>query len=238
MKLFAQIARAISVFVVAFVCWYVIASDYGDAVTSGTYSLVHGGERSTLVLRPDHTFTQEVRTLGQVRQAVGAWHRSGEGGVELSKEFLALPGQEQASDGTSHADLEKRFGVLVRLRLREYEVVWYSKTNPSTTSAVAGTHKGNEAGLTATLIMKPDHTFLQTVAGSAKSIESNGTWRADERRDIIFSREFLKSSGYSLNEDESARAMDPGTSNVLQIEIAAASRFGPPTFYKKQFPWQ
>ena len=106
MKLFAQIARAISVFVVAFVCWYVIASDYGDAVTSGTYSLVHGGERSTLVLRPDHTFTQEVRTLGQVRQAVGAWHRSGEGGVELSKEFLALPGQEQASDGTSHADLE------------------------------------------------------------------------------------------------------------------------------------
>src|SRR5450631_407503 len=116
MKLFGQIVGAALLFVALYIGWFIVASDYSDAVTSGTYSLVQRDDRSTLLLRSDHTFTQEVRTPGQVRQAAGAWHRLGEGGVEFSKEFLALPGQVPAADGTSYADIEKRFGILVRLR--------------------------------------------------------------------------------------------------------------------------
>ncbi len=238
MKLLAKVAGAILLFVALCICWFIIASDYSDAVTSGTYSLVQQDERSTLVLRPDHTFAQEVNAPGRIRQTAGTWRRLGEGGVEFSKEFLALHGQELAPDGTSYADMEKKFGILVRLHLRQYQVVWYSKTNPSTTNAVDGTYKGNEAGLTATLIMRPDRTFRQMVAGSAKSAESNGAWRKDQDGDIIFSKEFLKSSGCSLKENESAKAMNPGDSNFLQIEIAAGPKSGVPTFYKKQFPWQ
>ncbi len=237
MRVFAQIVGATLLFVALFIGWFIIASDYGEAVTCGTYSLVQQDERSILTLRPDHTFAQQVNAPGQVRNAVGTWHRVGEGGVAFSKEFLALPGQELAPDGTSWADIEKKFGILVRLRLREYQVVWYSKTNPSTTNTVEGTYHRNEAGMQTTLVMKADHTFKETVSGSAKSTESNGTWREDHG-DIIFSKEFLKCSGYSLNDNESAIAMDPRGSNFLQIEIAAGSKSGVPTFHKKQFPWQ
>jgi hypothetical protein len=115
--------------------------------------------------------------------------------------------------------------------------VWYGKSDPSATSAVAGTYKGDEAGILAILIMKADHTFEQTVAGSGKSAQSGGTWSQDQHGDILFSKEFLKGSGYSLNESESARAMNPGASNFLQIEIAASPKFGRPTFCKEQFPW-
>lgn len=237
MKLFAQIVGAALLFLTLSVCWFIVASDYGDAVTSGTYSLAQQDERSTLVLRPDHTFTQEVRTPAQVRQAIGTRHRFGEGGVGFSKEFLALPGEEPALDGTSYADIEKRFGILVRLRLREYQVVWYGKTGTSTTSDVEGTYNSDEDGIQATLVMKPDHTFKQSVAGSARSAETNGTWHEDRDGSVVFSKEFLKGSGYSLDDSESAKALDPRGSN-LQIEIAASSKSGVPTFYKKQFPWR
>jgi hypothetical protein len=104
MKLFAQITGVILLLVALSICWFIITSDYSDAVTSGTYNSQQD-ERSTLVLGPDHTFTQEVRVPGRVRHAVGAWRRLGEGGVAFSKEFLALPGQEPATDGTSYADI-------------------------------------------------------------------------------------------------------------------------------------
>jgi hypothetical protein len=47
------------VVVVSFVLWYIVASDYGDGVASGSYQFAENGESSTLVLKPDHSFQQE-----------------------------------------------------------------------------------------------------------------------------------------------------------------------------------
>jgi hypothetical protein len=61
------------VFVLLGLCllWYIIASDYSDAVASGTYHLTQGGETSTLVLKSDHTFQQELRRSGNEQRAAG-----------------------------------------------------------------------------------------------------------------------------------------------------------------------
>jgi hypothetical protein len=58
-------------------CWFVIASNYSDAAASGTYKLSHEGLSSNLNLRPDHTFTQEVRDSRGVRSTQGTWRRFG-----------------------------------------------------------------------------------------------------------------------------------------------------------------
>lgn len=236
MKSFARLAGVILLLVAVFVCWYTVAADYSDAVVSGTYRFAQRGETSMLVLSPDHTFYQDLNRSGLVTHAAGTWRRIGEGGITFSKEFLLLSGQEPGADGTTFVDMEKKFGILVYLRLRQYVIVEYGKTDHSATDTVSGTYHGDEAGVPAILVINADHTFEQTVDGRAKSAHAKGTWSNSPNGDVVFSREFLKASGEGLSTNETATALNPRGSD-LQIEIAIHSSPAP-TFRKKQFPWQ
>jgi hypothetical protein len=220
--------------VVCFVVWYSVASDYGDAVASGTYHLAENGETSTLVLKTDHSFQQELSEHGELKRAVGTWHRVGEGGITFSKDLLPVSGQELGPNGTAFADMHKNLGFLVFLTLRQYHVLWYGRLDPSTNNTVPGTYTGDENGVQATLILKPDGTFEQTVNHPGITKRATGSWSFNQKGDILFSKAFLKSSGEALRGDETASAWDPKGSN-LQIEIIATSTSGPPTYHKRQF---
>lgn len=236
MSTFAKATGAVVLPLALFVLWYTVAADYGDSVTSGTYHLSQNGETSTLVLKPDHTFRQELSRSGELRRAEGSWRRIGEGGVVFSKEFLAVSGQELDPDGTAIADLKKKFGFLVSLEMRQYYVWWYERVDPSPGSTAYGTYSSEQAGVQASLILKQDHMFEQTVSRVPGVKQANGTWTTTQNGDIVFSSGFLKTSGEPLNQNETASAMDPRGS-VLQIEIAATSKSGVPTFRKEQFTW-
>jgi hypothetical protein len=221
------------VLVVFFVLWYVVF-DYSDGVASGTYHFAQDGQTSTLVLKPDHTFQQELSEHGEVKRATGTWHRVGEGGIEFSKEFLAVSGQEPRADGSAWADMHKGYGFFVSLSLRQYYVQWYGRVDPSPSNTLSGTYAGDEPGVSAGLILRPDHTFEQTIHTVSVSNQAKGSWSVGQNGDIIFSKDFLKASGASLSSNETASAWDPKGAN-LQIQIAATSRSGVPIFHKKQF---
>ena len=232
----ARVAGVAVLLAVCFVVWYVIASDYSDGAVSGIYHLAQNGETSTLNLKSDHSFQQELTKQGRVERATGKWRRLGEGGVAFSKEFLVVSGQEPAADGTAYGDIEKRFGFLVSLTLRQYHVLWYGRVDPSANNSVPGTYAGDEEGVPATLVLNPNHTFEQSVTNLGVAKQAKGTWTLAESGDIVFSKDFLKTSGEALREDETASAWSPRGSN-LQIQIAATSKSGVPTFRKSQFLW-
>ncbi len=73
-------------------------------------TVAENGETSILVLKPDHSFQQELSEQGEVKRATGTWHRMGEGGIGFSKEFLAVSGQEADADGSAYADIHKDSG--------------------------------------------------------------------------------------------------------------------------------
>jgi hypothetical protein len=232
-------ARAWSVVVllaICFVVWYVLASDYSDSVASGTYHLSQNDETSTLSLKSDHSFQQELSKHGRVERAAGAWRRVGEGGIAFSKEFLVVSGEEPGADGITYGHIHKRFGFLVSLTLSQYHVLWYGRVDPSPSNSVPGTYTGDEEGVAATLVLNPNHTFEQSVTSLGIMKQAKGTWNLTENGDIVFSKDFLKTSGEALREDETASAWNPKGSN-LQIQIAVTSRSGVPTFRKSQFLW-
>src|SRR5208337_2932755 len=167
--------------------WYIIASDYSDAAASGTYHLAQGGETSTLVLKSDHTFQQELRHFGKEQRAVGTWRRVGEGGIAFSKEFLVVSGQEPGADGTPYGEIHKDFGIFVSLTLTQYHVLWYGRVDPSPDSPVSGTYVGDEEGVAAKLILKPDHTFEQSVTSLGVTRQAKGSWSFSEEGNIVFS---------------------------------------------------
>jgi len=224
----------IFVAVVCFVLWYSVAADYGDGVTSGTYHLSQNDQTSTLVLKPDHSFQQELSQHGQVKGATGTWRRVGEGGIAFSKEFLTVSGQEPGADGTAYGDVHKDLGFLVSIKLRQYHILWYGRVDPSATNTITGTYTGDESGASASLILKPDHTFEQAITTLGVTTQAKGSWSLDQNDDIIFSKDFLKTSGEALRSDETASAEDPKGSS-LQIQIAMTSSLGVPTFRKMQF---
>jgi len=234
MKRLWVLSCCLLVLVVCFVFWYSVASDYGDGVASGTYHLAENGETSTLVLKPDHSFQQELSEHGEVKRATGTWRRVGEGGIEFSKEFLLVSGQEPGADGKAYADMHKDFGFFVSLVLRQYHVLWYGRVDPSPDNTVPDTYVGDEPGVSATLILKADHTFEQVIHTLSITKQAKGSWSVGQNGDIIFSKDFLKASGEALRSDETASAWDPKGSN-LQIQIAMTSRSGVPTFRKKLF---
>jgi len=90
-------------------CWYMVAADYSYSAVSGTYMFHDDGESSTLVLRRDQSFQQDLNRDGKIVHVRGTWRRIGEGGVVFSKEFLKVNGQEVRSDGQADAEIEKRF---------------------------------------------------------------------------------------------------------------------------------
>ena len=148
--------------VASFVLWYMIAADYGDGVASGTYHFAQDGQTATLVLKPDHRFQEELREHGETKQATGTWRRIGEGGIAFSKEFLLVTGQETGADGTAYADIHKDLGIFVSLVLRQYHVLWFGRVDDSAANTISGTYAGDEPGVSATLILKPDQTFEQS----------------------------------------------------------------------------
>ena len=75
MKNLIRVAGAIALF---FLVWNIVV-DYGDSVISGTYHLAQNSETSTLVLKPDHSFQQELTKLGKVERATGTWRHIGAG---------------------------------------------------------------------------------------------------------------------------------------------------------------
>jgi hypothetical protein len=232
MKYLLIFCGCLFVLAVSSALWYEIA-DYGDGVTSGTYRFAENGETSTLVLKPDHTFQQDLSERGEVRSATGTWRRIGESGIAFSKEFLLVSGQEPGADGTAYADMHKDFGLFVTLIPSQYHVLWYGRVDPSPGNSLSGTYAGDEPGVSATLTLKPDHTFEQLIHTVSVTQQANGSWSVGQNGDILFSKDFLKSSGEALRGDETATAWEPKGSN-LQIQIAMTSRSGVPTFRKKQ----
>ena len=70
--------------------------------------------------------------------------------------------------GRSHALMDQlgptcSFGFFVSLSLRQYYVQWYGRVDPSPFNTLSGTYAGDEPGVSATLILRPDHTFEQTI---------------------------------------------------------------------------
>jgi hypothetical protein len=220
------------------ICWFVVASDNSDASASGTYRLARNGLTSTLILLPDHSFRQEVSDSKEIQRAEGSWRRVGQGGVVFSRDFLTFPGEQRGEDGTAFSDMERRFGILIRLCLRTYTVVWYGKTDPTGNDQVAGRYQETDGTRRRTLVLNSDHTFEQTVEGLMQTATARGTWTVSGNGDIAFSREFIKSSGQALADGETAKAMDPRGSKFLQIEIAADQELGMLNYRKEQFPWQ
>jgi len=119
-----------------------------------------------------------------------------------------------------------------------YEVVWYGKADPAGSGGVTGRYKETSGNYTRSLLINSDHSFVQDEVGWLQTASAKGTWSVAQNGEILFSREFLKPSGHPLAADETARAMDPQGSWLLQIEIVADPHLGIPSYHKKQLPWQ
>jgi hypothetical protein len=221
----------------SFVLWFISASDFSDSVFCGTYKLVQDNERSILTLKPDHTYQQELSGSGRIQHASGTWRKLGEGGVVFSKEFLVLTGQEPGADGTSYGEIHKTLGLVPSsLVLKDYDVEWYGKGTNSEDQSLYGSYAGDEEGVPATLIIRADQTFEQSVSHGGIAKHAQGTWWLSQNGDAVFSKAFIKSTGESLRDDETAATW--GTKGVsLQIEVNAHSKSGQPVFRKRLLPW-
>jgi hypothetical protein len=114
-------------------------------------------------------------------------------------------------------------------------VLWYGKVDPSPTNTVSGTYTGDESGVSASLVLRPDHTFEQAINTLGVTKQAKGGWSISQNGDVIFSKDFLKSSGEALRNDETASVDGQLKGPNLQILIATTSKSGVPTFRKKQF---
>ena len=92
--------------------YYWEGENFSDGAVSGTYTLQLSGEASTLVLRPDHSFQQELRLPGKVGHAEGTWRVSGEGHIAFSREFLKVTGEDLSPGGQAFGQIENRFGLV------------------------------------------------------------------------------------------------------------------------------
>ena len=117
MKRLVRVGGVLVVVAVAFVGWYSIAANYDYGALSGTYTLSRNGEKCTLHLRPDQTFSEELNREGVAQKAEGRWRRYGEAHVSFSGEFLKVSGQELNAAGESHGQFNKRLGLMRSLTL-------------------------------------------------------------------------------------------------------------------------
>jgi hypothetical protein len=82
--------------IIALFCvWFAIASNYDYDALAGTYNFKNSDCSSTLVLKADRTFSQQLTEDGKTNSASGTWRRIGEGGVNFSLGFLRIPGAKQ-----------------------------------------------------------------------------------------------------------------------------------------------
>ncbi|WP_213804817.1 hypothetical protein [Granulicella sp. dw_53] len=118
MKKFARFGVVLMLLVSAFVGWYSIAANYDYGALSGTYTINRNGEQCTLHLRPDQTFTEELKREGVAQQkAEGRWRRYGQAHVSFSGEFLKVSGQELNASGEAHGQFDKALGLFLSLTL-------------------------------------------------------------------------------------------------------------------------
>jgi hypothetical protein len=108
-----RIAGWVFLALAAFWIWYMVAADYSYGAVAGTYSFRSDGEASTLILKKDRTFQQELTRQGKVESTRGTWRRIGEGGVVFSREFLAVEGQQVRPDGQADGEVQKSFLELI-----------------------------------------------------------------------------------------------------------------------------
>lgn len=222
---------------VALLCfWGIAAFNYGDEVAVGTYHFAHTNVTCELILKPDHSFVEGLKSGAYSDRAEGSWRRVGEGGISFSNSFLAVPGEVIEPDGTTFADMHKVLGLFVRLHLRRYHVLWYGRPDSQSGNWPVGTYNGHEEGVKANLTLLPDHSFQQEVVNNGVSANAKGTWSSGPNGAITFSRAFLKMSGKPLGEGESATSV--GSSGAdLQIMIANTISSSEPIFRKMQYLW-
>jgi hypothetical protein len=233
-------AIAVGALVALWLCfgiWFVVATDYGDNAVSGTYDLAQNGEKSTLIVKPDHTFQQQLARSGKVSRATGTWRTVGEGGIAFSTEFIVVAGQELGANRTAYGEFHRTLGLLpMYLTLTDHDVEWYGKVVKSNDNTTSGTYAGDEEGVPATLTIRPDHTFEQTISHSGIAKHAQGTWNLDDHGEIVFSKSFIKTTGDQLQQDETAISFG-GTGPPIQIVVSAISKSGVPTFRKRLLPW-
>jgi hypothetical protein len=116
-KAFVRAGCGLFLIIVLFGLWYSIAANYDYGALSGTYTFKRDGEKCTLYLRPNQTFSEELDSGGVAREAQGRWRRYGEAHVSFSGEFLKVSGQELNASGESHGQFDKRFGLMRSLTL-------------------------------------------------------------------------------------------------------------------------
>ena len=125
----ARVGVSILIALTLCVVWWVIASNYDYGALAGTYKFQENGTSSTLILRPDKSFHEEISSAGKIQTADGKWRRIGEGGVCFSIEFLRVPGARTAIEEFPDSDksdinannfygrFEKIMGVYPELKL-------------------------------------------------------------------------------------------------------------------------
>jgi len=216
--------------------WLVVATDYGENAAVGKYRFTGNGAISTLVLNPDHTFRQDLQIGSSNQHSEGTWHKSGEGGISFSKDFLAVPGDEPSADGSTFCDMHKTLGLFLSLQLSQYYVYWYTKTKPGSDDSVVGAYTGDEEGAPAELVIKADHSFEQTVTPNGVARHASGNWSQDSNGTIRLSNAFLKTSGEPLKTEETASTVG-GPGPNLQIEVAISGQIAQPIFRKQLISW-
>jgi hypothetical protein len=113
----ARTSAAVLALIALFVVWYALASNYGYGALAGTYVFEQNGEKCTLHLRSDRTFTEELIRSGSAQTVEGAWYRYGEAHVSFSNGFLKVAGEEVNADGETHGQFDKALGLLPSLTL-------------------------------------------------------------------------------------------------------------------------
>lgn len=112
-KKFSRAGLLLLITILLFWVWYWRAADYTSNAIAGTYRYAGNGETSTLVLKRDQTFQQELNRGGTSEHAQGTWHRFGESGVDFSKEFVPVAAVKAESDGYTRGEVRKVFLELV-----------------------------------------------------------------------------------------------------------------------------
>jgi hypothetical protein len=111
------LATGVILSLVVFLLWYSVAANYDYGALAGTYVLNRDGERCTLHLKSDRTFTQDLARSASIEHTHGMWHRYGESHVEFSSEFLRVSGQDLNSAGAAHGQFDKTLGIIPSLTL-------------------------------------------------------------------------------------------------------------------------
>ena len=112
-KRFSRAGLLLLIAILLFWLWYWRAADYTSNALAGTYTYAGNGETSTLVLKRDQTFQQQLNRDGASEHAQGSWRRYGESGVAFSKEFLPVSTVKAEPDGYTRGEVRRVFLELV-----------------------------------------------------------------------------------------------------------------------------